>query len=85
MAMLGGNLPGIGEGDEYELRGDALRLYDAAVDGKLIDWRVECFMGVGFSATQAVALAVRRDIDRVVVEKAIKAGQSHKHVMEALL
>jgi hypothetical protein len=75
----------IGQGDEYELRGDALRLYDAANDAPIIEWRQKCFVELGYTIFEAEKLAVRRDIDRVVVETAIKAGNDRLHVMEALL
>ena len=73
-----------GDGVEYDLRPDAERLYGTA-DAKIIKWRCECFEELGFAMGDALTLALRRDVDRVVVEKAIKAGNSHKHVMEALL
>jgi len=84
MSGMFGPTPGIGEGEEYELRPDAQRLYGLG-DTKIIRWRVECFEALGFRMDDAMTLAMRRDVDRVVVEKAIKAGNSHRHVMEALL
>lgn len=78
-------LPEPGEGEEYELRGDVLRTYTVGVDSKIIRWRCECFEALGFEMGDALKLALRRDIDRVVVEKAVKAGNSHHHVLEALL
>ena len=79
------SLPNVGEGEEYELRPDADRVYDIGVDANIIGWRSEFFEALGFGMGQAMTLALRRDIDRVVVENAIKAGNAHEHVMEALL
>lgn len=78
-------LPEIGQGEEYELRPNADRVYDVSVDAKIVAWRSECFERLGFGMGDAMTLALRRDVDRVVVENAIKAGNRHEHVMEALL
>ena len=72
------------QGEEYELRPDAEGLYGTA-DAHIIKWRCECFEALGFGMGEALKLALRRDIDRVVVEKAIEAGNAHEHVLEALL
>jgi len=76
--------PEIGEGDEYELRPNTPRLYTVAHDAKIVKWRVECFEGLGFGMGQAMKLALRRDVDRADVERWVKNGASHEHVMAIL-
>jgi hypothetical protein len=73
--------PAIGEGDEYELRGDAPRIYSLEHDAKIVGWRAECFEGAGLTPLQAQALAVRRDVDRVVVENMLKAGRTGAQII----
>ena len=70
----------VGEGDEYDLRGDASRTYDAERDKKIIDWRASCFVRRGFTKLEADALAIRRDVDRQYVEDLLDAGATHAEV-----
>lgn len=77
----GDDLPRLGQGEEYELKAsDDVRLYDLEHDAKIIDWRVESFLALGFDVLNAAVLAVRRDIDREEVERLIKAGGSPETV-----
>lgn len=76
--------PAKDDGEEYELRGDVQRLYDVSVDGKIVTWRVECFMALDFTYEEAKSLAMRRDVDRVEVERMRAAGASPKLVLEIL-
>ena len=69
-----------GEGDEYELRGDASRTYDVKRDVKIVEWRAKCFREYGFTQLEADALAVRRDVDRELVEDLLSAGATHAQV-----
>jgi hypothetical protein len=74
------------DGEEYELRPpDALPLYDALVDAKVLDWRVDCFMGRGFSLLDARVLAQRRAVDRAHVERLLDQGATHDQVRETVL
>lgn len=60
--------------------------YDAQEDEKIIGWRQLCFSKLGvFTTFEVDELASRRDIDREVVERAIKGGADKRHVLEALL
>lgn len=54
-------------------------------DAQLVDWRILCFQGLGFTELNAVALAMRRDIDRARVESLLKAGASHIQVMAIVI
>jgi hypothetical protein len=74
------------EGEEYELRrpGDA-RLYDTEVDAKIIAWRAECFVRLGFTPLAARALAMRRDVDREQVERLLKLGATRRQVRTLVL
>jgi hypothetical protein len=60
-------------------------LYDTEHDEKIVDWRCDCFVDRGFLVIQATALAVRRDIDRVLVERLLDQGATHAEVMEIVL
>lgn len=76
---------GIGEGEEYELRPASTRLYSIDVDIKVVGWRVECFEARGMSHVQAMALAIRRDVDRAHVERLLDEGATVEQVMELVL
>jgi hypothetical protein len=58
------------------------RFYDADYDAKIIQWRAECFEKLGFATFSAHELAIRRDVDREQVERLLKAGARHAHVLE---
>lgn len=78
-------LPDIGDGEEYTLAPPAARFYSMEHDAKIVDWRSECFTAAGLSALQAHTLAVRRDVDRVVVENMLKAGRTPRQVLDYFL
>lgn len=75
----------LGQGEEYELRTDPDRLYDLEHDAKIIDWRVMCFLELGFDVLNAGVLAVRRDVDREEVERLINGGATPEQATEILL
>jgi len=76
----------MGLGETYEMRPPALeRLYVMAVDMKVIGWRVECFEGRGFDHADALALALRRDVDREEVERLLDRGAKHAEVLDLVL
>jgi hypothetical protein len=77
-------LPPLGAGEEYTLRTDPARLYDPEGDGKIVDWRILCFMRLGFESLQASALAVRKDIDREAVARLIGRGATPDQVYAIL-
>lgn len=61
------------------------RFYSMEYDPKIVVWRAECFERAGLSSLQAQALAVRRDIDRVVVENMLKAGRTPAQILDFFL
>lgn len=61
------------------------RLYNPDADAKIIDWRLGCFMRLGFSKLDASALSVRRDIDRQRVQDLRDSGCGHAMVMDIVL
>jgi hypothetical protein len=62
------------------------RLYSPSGDEKIVDWRLLCFLRLGFSQLDASALAVRRDVDRHFVEhRLIRRGCPPRLAMEVLL
>lgn len=71
-----GTAPGVGEGEEYELRpaGDLVYNVDDATEKAIVDWRTDCFERYGFSETVALAMATRRDVDRGQVQRLIDEG-----------
>lgn len=75
----------LGQGEEYELRTEPDRLYDLEHDAKIIDWRVQCFLELGFDVLYAGVLAVRRDVDREEVERLIAAGANPELAVQILL
>lgn len=75
---------GLGEGEEYELSCDA-RFYDVAGDAKLVNWRSDTFLRLGFTPFQSHTMAIRRDIDREEVERLLKAGAVHSQIVAILL
>lgn len=78
--------PKPGEGEEYELRApDDAPLYDAEKDRPLIDWRVGCFEALGFPVAFAIALALRRDVDREQVAGLIRRGATPMQALEIVL
>lgn len=77
--------PDIGRGEWYELRPAGDRLYSMASDMRVIGWRVECFEAKGFDHVDALALALRRDVDRVEVERLVDDGATHRQVMDLVL
>lgn len=88
MGVLGtpGNRePAVGEGEEYELRTDADRLYDIEADAKVVGWRTDAFKALGFSAFAAAALAVRKDVDREKVQRMVGGGATPLQVAAILL
>lgn len=66
----------IGEGEEYDLRRPDELTYDLqdATQRKIVSWRLSCFERLGFGPTAAVALAIRRDVDREDVESMVGSG-----------
>lgn len=61
------------------------RHYDATEDHKIVSWRELCFLDDGFSPRAARTLALRRDIDRERVSRAVRAGADHELVLKAVL
>ena len=77
-------LPDIGSGEEYELNPDAVRLYDLAADGKLIGWRRDELVKLGFSETMAETIALHRDVDLERV-RLMRAGGATCELIERIL
>lgn len=76
----------LGQGEEYELRAPSDRpTYDYRVDAKIIGWRAECFEARGFGPAVAALLAMRRDVDRVQVERLLDQGATHRQVYDLVL
>ncbi len=76
----------LGQGEEYELRAPGLeRTYDPEHDAKLIDWRTLSFLSLGFSPVVASVMAIRRDIDRELVERMVRRGATPLQVAAILL
>ena len=77
-----------GQGEEYELKAaDGPPLYDAnqPSDAKIIDWRLGVFGRLGFDVVNALAMALRRDIDSERVKGLIQNGASHELVLSIVL
>lgn len=74
----------IGKGDEYELTSPDARCYGEG-DGKLVAWRVLCFLDLGFDELGATALAIRKDVDRDEVQRLVRAGAAPSQVEEIVL
>lgn len=72
--------------EEYKL-GNAGQhpTYDPVSDAGVIGWRVECFESYGMGHTDAMLLALRKDIDRAVVERMRAQGATPAQVLGALL
>lgn len=51
----------------------------------IVNWRADCFLGAGLDLAHALALAIRRDVDRVVVERLLSRGASSAQVVAILL
>jgi hypothetical protein len=75
------------DGEEYELRppGDPVYNVDEPKEAQIVGWRTECFERLGFGPTAAVALAVRRDVDRENVKRLVVEGCSVGLIMEIVL
>lgn len=78
-------LPNTGEGEEYTLAATPARFYSMEHDAKIVVWRAECFERAGLSSLHAQALAVCRDVDRVVVENMLKAGRTSAQILDYFL
>lgn len=78
---------GLGEGDEYELGLPESPTYNTAdmKEAAIVKWRTECFERIGFVAVAALALAMRKDIDREKVERMVAGGCRPVVAMEILL
>lgn len=70
---------------EFVLGSVDARIYDPAADRKIVSWRATCFERLGFTVTQAAALALRRDVDREKVEAMLGAGARPLQVVAILL
>lgn len=79
------DLPPVGAGEEYETNPEALRVYDPNRDADIIRWRARCFLAAGLEPLHVAALAVRRDVDRELVERMAKQGCSSALILGALL
>lgn len=72
--------------EEYDLTPpDGPPLYDAVHDHKIVAWRELCFIKKGLELVHASALAMRRDIDRVDVERLADEGATSARIAEILL
>lgn len=74
-----------GQGEEYDLRLAEARLYDPDADERIVFWRSACFLERGFQYADALALALRRDVDRAEVEALLDAGATHDQARELVL
>jgi len=72
-----------GQGEEYQY-GDGRPVYDHEHDAKVIKWRADCFRRAGLDPLHAEALAVRRDVDRILVERMAAQG-CPSHIISATL
>lgn len=72
---------GLGQGDEYELGADP----DLVHDPKVKAWRQKLFVDMGFSMSEAQALARFREVDLHRVAEWIKNGCDHKTALEIAL
>lgn len=61
---------------------DVPPLYDPKADEGIVFWRAGVFMERGFDFLDALALAVRRDVDRQHVEDLLDRGATHAQVRE---
>lgn len=79
--------PDIGQGEEYVLGDPFDPTYDVhdPAQRKIVKWRDECFSALGFGPTQALALAMRRDVDREAVTRMVRSGAPHHHVLAIVL
>lgn len=79
--------PEIGEGEEYEMRsaGDPVYNVNDAKERGIVAWRVDCFERLGFRGTAALALAMRRDVDRERVEKLATQGATLQQIVAIFL
>lgn len=75
----------LGDGEEYELGQVSERVYDPHHDAKIVDWRVVCFLRLGFNNLQATTLAMRRDVDRSEVERLRGRGCAPGSVLAIVL
>lgn len=78
-------LPGVGEGDEYELRPRADELLYGPEDERIVVSRTEEFERYGFTYPQALELARRRDIDRERVRLMLDQGCIHLLALQIVL
>lgn len=62
-------------------------LYDITdpEEGRVVAWRMECFERAGFAQLEASALALRRDVDRAVVERMVEDGAPPELIAEIVL
>lgn len=62
-------------------------LYNPAgdIDGKIVDWRLLCFIRYGFGRIVASRLAIRRDVDRENVARLLERGATHTQVEDIVL
>lgn len=76
-----------GDGDEYELRPPGAPVYnvDEPKEAAIVGWRSECFERMGFGQTAALALAMRRDVDREQVKGLVHEGCAVGLIMEIVL
>lgn len=75
----------IGQGEEYTLAAPEVPLYDHRVDQAIVFFRAGSFLSCGFCYADALALALRRDVDRQRVEDLIDQGATPAQVMDILL
>jgi hypothetical protein len=80
-------LPALGQGEEYELRvaDDPVYNVDDEREAAIVRWRLDCFERAGMESLAATALAVRRDVDRVSVERMLSAGASASQITAIVL
>lgn len=65
----------------------AYRLYDTTepYEATLVAWRVDCFEGYGFPHSDAMVMALRKDVDRDYVGRLLKEGATHDEAREIVL
>lgn len=54
-------------------------------EAAIVAWRLTCLEAAGMEPLDASALAVRRDVDRVDVERLLDAGASSEQALGILL
>lgn len=68
----------LGQGDEYEVRGDLALVH---ADEKTVLWRRKEFVRLGFSMGEAQTLAPRREAELRDIERWLDQGASHAQVL----